>query len=152
MTKTLAPCAKSTKPGVGPGLIGADDYRARRVFVRGRPAPGYCRAVFPTAVDGRSRAGRIPSMASYFRHVDDADIEPYAAPHAGHLRRAERGTEHLKGSVLLHRRVGRGTSGELWRQRDYPKDRRSATVPSESECAQPQEGGQIGDVVGVEDG
>ena len=35
-----------------------------------------------------------------FRHINDADVERNASPHAGHWRTAQRGTEHLKCAIL----------------------------------------------------
>ena len=81
-----------------------------------------------------------------FRHIDDADIETNASPRLA-LRATQRGTEHLKGAILL---IEEATEehGKAWRHVVTGRAGYGQRVLA-SLMAQPQEGGQIRDVVGM---
>jgi hypothetical protein len=111
MTRTLAPRAKIDEPWVGSGLIGAEhDRRITRLYA-------VCQR-WDIAV-GYSQRGHGHSLPIEHRrrfclcHINDADIETNASPHAGHWRAAQSGTEHLKGAILC---IEQATEecGESW--------------------------------------
>ena len=81
-----------------------------------------------------------------FRHIDDADIETNASPRLA-LRASQRGTEHLKCAILL---IEEATEeiGKLGAT-SLPEGPTMGNGLLASLMAQPQEGGQVRDVVGM---
>src|SRR6266545_127650 len=132
------------EPFVGSGLIGAEYYR----HIPCLHAVGQSREI-AVRYSQRGHGHSLPVehyRRFWFRHINDADIETNASPRLAR-RRTQRGTEHLKCAILL---IEEPTEErwKAWRHVVTGRTRHGQRVLA-SLMAQPQEGGQVGDVVGM---